>query len=80
MVDLLINYPILRSLLSKSHHLLKKVDYKQIIDELYDMHISENAEQDVYIKKLIANVNIGLLEKSVNHTEQAHLFDNLSVA
>ena len=44
------------------------------------MHISENAEQDVYIQKLIANVNIGLLEKSVNHTEKAYLFDNLSEA
>ena len=59
---------------------IKKVDYKQIIDELYDMNISENAEQDVYIKKLIANVNFGLLEKSVNHAEKAHLFDNLSEA
>ena len=44
------------------------------------MRISENAEQDAYIKKLIANVNIGLLEKSVNHTEKAYLFDNLSEA
>ena len=44
------------------------------------MNISENAEQDVYIKKLIANVNFGLLEKSVNHAEKAHLFDNFSEA
>ena len=40
------------------------------------MHISENAEQDVYIRKLIA----GLVEKSVNNAEKAYVFDNLSEA
>ena len=30
--------------------------------------------------QIIANVNFGLLGKSVNHTEKAYLFDNLSEA
>ena len=35
------------------------------------MDITENLEQDIYIKKSVANVNIGLLEKSNNNSEKA---------
>ena len=34
------------------------------------MDITDNEEQYVYIKKLVANVNIGLLEKSNNNSEK----------
>ena len=44
------------------------------------MDITDNVEQDIYIKKLVANVNIGLLEKSNNNSEKAFLFNNLSEA
>ena len=47
----------------KQPSFIKKVDYKKLVEELYATRISEDDQQDVYIKKLIANVNIGLLEK-----------------
>mgnify|MGYP003331369515 CR=1 FL=1 len=37
--------------------------------------ISENKEEDVYIKKLVANVHIGLLEKCFNKASKGMLFD-----
>ena len=39
---------------------IKKVDYKKIVEDLYNCSISENNEEDIYIKKLIANINYGL--------------------
>jgi hypothetical protein len=45
---------------------IKKVDYKQIVDDLYNSKISDNTEEDKYIKKIIPNINFGLLEKSWN--------------
>ena len=44
------------------------------------MKISDNTEQDVYIQKLVANVNIGLFGKSINNSGKAFLFENLSDA
>ena len=46
---------------------IKNVNYKALIDELYLTKISDDDKQDVYIKKPIANVNIGLLEKQINN-------------
>ena len=42
------------------------------------MPISDNKDDDNYIKKLIANVNFGLLEKSQNRQQKTFLFDDLS--
>ena len=53
---------------------IKKVDYKKIVEDLYNFSISENNEEDIYIKKLIANINYGLLEKSkINNREHLYL-------
>ena len=42
------------------------------------MSISQGSNKDTYIKKLVANVNIGLLEKCFNKTSRGYLFQDLS--
>ena len=56
----------------------KKVDYTKIVDDLYKTSISENNDEDIYIKKLIANINYRLLEKSKSKQQKAFIFDDLS--
>ena len=56
------------------HHLIKKVNYANIIDILYNTPISDNKYEDTFIKKQIANVNIGLLEKGTNKNVESFLF------
>ena len=50
----------------KKPHTLKKVNYNKFVDDLFATPISDNKDEDNYIKKLIANINFGLLEKSQN--------------
>ena len=57
-----------------------KVDYKTIIDNLWQMLISDDVQEDKYIKKLIANVIIGLLEKGGATDQKSLLFKNLNEA
>ena len=47
----------------KQPSFIQKVDYAKLVNELYESKVAEDDQQDVYIKKLVANVNIGLLEK-----------------
>ena len=47
----------------KQPSFIKEVDYKTLAEELYAFPISRDAQADVYIKNLVANVNIGLLER-----------------
>jgi hypothetical protein len=61
----------------KQPSFIKHVNYKALVDELYSTRISEDDRQDAYIKKLIANVNIGLLEKSINRKSKGFLFEHL---
>ena len=56
----------------------RSVNYKAIVDELYATKISDNPDEDVYIKKLISNINIGLLEKANNKRQKSFLFKDLS--
>ena len=58
----------------KQPSFIKKVNYKALIDELYAFPINGDTQADVYIKKLIANVNIGLLEKGMNRRSAGYLF------
>ena len=53
---------------------------QEIINELWEMTKSENDEENKYIKKLIAHVNFGLLEKSGATDQKSILFRNLSEA
>jgi hypothetical protein len=54
--------------------------FQAYIDELYNTTISDNPSEDLKIKKLIANVVIGLLDKSYNKSQQAHLYDTSDIA
>jgi hypothetical protein len=57
---------------------IKPVDYKTAIKELWDCESSSDPKQDAHIKKLIANVNIGLLEKCFNRKSRGYLFQDLA--
>jgi hypothetical protein len=52
------------------------VDYKKLVDNVYSEKISEDNNEDTYIKKLICNVLFGMLEKSWNKKQSSYLFDN----
>ena len=60
----------------KQPSFIKKVDYKKLVDELYETKIADDAQQDAYIKKLVANVNIGLLEKCFNRKSSGYIFED----
>ena len=57
-----------------------KVDYRKITKELWQTDISDKYPEDTKIKKLIANVNFGLLEKSTNTVSRSYAFDSLREA
>ena len=48
----------------KKPSFIKKVDYNKAVNELYETTISDNKHEDTFIKKFLANVNIGLLENA----------------
>ena len=56
------------------------VDYKRIVNKLWATEISDRAPEDVKTKKLIANVNFGLLEKSTNMSSKSYTFNGLREA
>jgi hypothetical protein len=62
----------------KTPPFIKKVDYQEAIDELFKMRISLDSNKENYIKKLSANVNIGLLEKCFNKKSRGYLFQDRS--
>ena len=64
----------------KQPHFIHKVDYKSIIDELWGQLISDDSDEDKSIKKLIANVSFGLLEKGTNRSQRSFVFDDVSEA
>ena len=57
---------------------IHKVDYKQIIDDLWAEPISADEQEDRRIKKTIANINFGLLEKSHNKGQKSRMFETLT--
>ena len=59
---------------------IKKVDYKTISDELWDTEISSIPAEDTHIKKLIGNVNYGLLEKGQNNRIQSFVYETIDEA
>ena len=57
---------------------IHKVDYKQIIDDLWAEQISADEQEDRRIKKTVANTNFGLLEKWHNKGQGSRMFDTLT--
>ena len=64
----------------KQPSFIHKVDYKNIVNELWNTNISEDNEEDKCIKKLIAHVNYGLLEKGGATDQKSTVFKNLKEA
>ena len=58
----------------KTPSFIKKVDYNEIVQALYETEISTTKVEDTFIKKQIANVNIGLLEKGYNKSTESFLY------
>ena len=57
-----------------------KVNYTKLIKQLWATEISDHFPEDAKIKKLIANVHFGLLEKGTNKSSNSFAFDGLREA
>ena len=55
-----------------------EVNYHDIINQLWKIEISDKEHEDKKLKKLIANVNIGLLEKGTKKRQQSYIFNSLN--
>ena len=64
----------------KQPHRYIKVDYKGAVDELWKQNISDDKDEDKRAKKTIANINIGLLEKSSNKHQDSKIFNSVREA
>ena len=53
---------------------------KRLVKELVETHLSDNTQEDTKLKKEIANVYIGLLEKGVTTAQKSVLFKDLREA
>jgi len=51
-----------------------KSNNKKIIDELYKCKISEDEDEDIYLKKSIVNINTGIIEKKYNTNQLTKIF------
>ena len=60
--------------------MLENVNYKELIDELYETQISEDPNENKQLQKTTANTVIGLLEKTVNKNTKSKVFTDLSTA
>ena len=59
---------------------IHKVNYKSIVDELWETQLGDDEEDDKQIKKKIANINFGMLEKSNNTAQRSDIFNSLKEA
>jgi hypothetical protein len=64
----------------KTPSFIKQVKYNEIVNTLYNEEISDAKYEDTFIKKQIANVNIGLLEKSVNKNVESFIYNTIDEA
>ena len=55
--------------------MIKKVNYKQMVLELWKTPSSDDPIEDAALKKIIANTNFGMLEKQYNNNVKSTLFD-----
>lgn len=64
----------------KAPSFMKEINTQDIIETLWKIEISPDPEEDKAIKKLIANVNFGLLEKSTNKAQLSNIYETLDEA
>ena len=70
----------LKILYYKQPNHVYKVNYKKIIDELYSTNISSNEDLNKQLQKKVANISIGMLEKSHNTSQKSSTFNPLREA
>jgi len=71
---------IVKILFYKKPSHLHKVKYKKAIDDLYRANMSDGREEENKIKKTLANIAFGLLEKSFNRKTVSRMFDGVKEA
>ena len=71
---------VMKILYYKTPSQVLKVKYKKAISELFKSNISPDEEQNNKIKKTIANITFGLMEKSYNRKSVSRIFDNVGHA
>ena len=54
-----------------------KVNYKQLVNDLWKLKLDEDKEKDMKKKKMIACINIGLLEKQSNTAKKSLVFSKM---
>ena len=59
---------------------IHKVNYKSLVDELWETQLGDDEDDDKQIKKKIANINFGMLEKSNNTSQRSDIFNSLKEA
>ena len=59
---------------------IHKVNYKSIVDELWETQLGDDEDDDKQIKKKIANINFGMLEKPNNTSQRSDIFNSLKEA
>ena len=64
----------------KTPSFIHEVNYNDYVKELWNKNISDEEELDKLIKKLIVNVNIGLLEKTGSTDQKSIVFKNIREA
>jgi len=60
---------------AKHPSIIKKVSYKDLVEELWKTPISDDPEEGSVLKKTIANCNYGMLKKQINRTQKSKIFD-----
>ena len=71
---------VVKILFYKKPSHLHKVKYKKAIDDLYRANMSDDREEDNKIKKTLANIAFGMLEKSFNRKTVSKMFDGIKEA
>ena len=71
---------VVKILFYKKPSHIHKVKYKRAIDDLYRANISDDEIEDNEVKKTLANIAFGLLEKSVNRKTVSKMFDGIKEA
>ena len=71
---------VVKILFYKKPSHLHKVKYKRAIDDLYRANMSDDKVEDNKIKKTLANIAFGMLEKYVNRKTVSRMFDGIKEA
>ena len=59
-----------RAHMVKRPRAVKKVSYRDLVEEIWKVHLSDEGEEDRLRKKTILNTSYGMLEKQINKTQK----------